>query len=193
MELFIYWPKCEAKFYILKNKKLNKFIDLIIANHKLQVNLSYVRKAVNAGSKLSIKAKATIRFKVIMDPDIWNTVISNSQVTFAYIHHKPYLHITRNWNLFLFQDREKQDLLWNENANHNSKAKNVEYTLYLVMVLKWLFLKNTQSSPSWTAEVNSQSPWYVNCVAVLFRNCSATNPTKAIYTVMCVYYILPNI
>lgn len=61
------------------------------------------------------------------------------------------------------------------------------------MVLKWLFLKNTQSSPSWTAEVNSQSPWYVNCVAVLFRNCSATNPTKAIYTVMCVYYILPNI
>lgn len=70
MELFIYWPKCEAKFYILRNKILNKFINLIIANHKLQVNLSYVRKAVNTGSKLSIKGKATIRFKVIMDPDI---------------------------------------------------------------------------------------------------------------------------
>lgn len=60
------------------------------------------------------------------------------------------------------------------------------------MVLKWLFLKNTQSSPSWTAEVNSHSPWYVNCVAVLFRNCSATNPTKAKHTVMRVYYTLAN-
>lgn len=60
------------------------------------------------------------------------------------------------------------------------------------MVLKWLFLKNTQSSPSWTAEVNSHSPWYVSCVAVLFRNCSATNPIKAIHTFVCLLHIPKN-
>lgn len=88
---------------------------------------------------------------------------------------------------------KNHDLLWKEHTKPNNKDKNVECTLYLVMVLKWLFLKNTQSSPSWTAEVNSHSPWYVNCVAVLFRNCSATNPTKATHTVMCVYYTLANV
>lgn len=86
---------------------------------------------------------------------------------------------------------KNHDWLWNEHTKHN-KDKNVGCTLYLVMVLKWLFLKNTQSSPSWTAEVNSHSPWYVNCVAVLFRNCSATNPTKAAHTVTCGYYTLAN-
>lgn len=50
------------------------------------------------------------------------------------------------------------------------------FTLYLIMVLKWLFLKKTQSSPSCTVDVSSHKPWYVSCVAVLFRNCSATMP-----------------
>lgn len=44
------------------------------------------------------------------------------------------------------------------------------------MVLKWLFLKNTQSSPSCTVDVSSHRPWYVSWVAVLCRNCSATKP-----------------
>ena len=55
-------------------------------------------------------------------------------------------------------------------------------TLYFVMVLKWLFRKNTQSSPSWTVEVRSHNPWYVSWVAVLFRNCSATKPTEPMCT-----------
>lgn len=49
-------------------------------------------------------------------------------------------------------------------------------TLNLIMVLKWLFLKKTQSSPSCTVDVSSHRPWYVSWVAVLFRNCSATMP-----------------
>lgn len=50
------------------------------------------------------------------------------------------------------------------------------FTLNLIMVLKWLFLKKTQSSPSCTVEVSSHKPWYVSWVAVLFRNCSAMMP-----------------
>lgn len=55
-------------------------------------------------------------------------------------------------------------------------------TLCFVMVLKWLFRKNTQSSPSWTVEVSSHNPWYVSWVAVLFRNCSATKPMEPMCT-----------
>lgn len=108
---------------------------------------------------------------------------------------QPILTIITNWNLFVFHDKEKTCFAFKlEQKPQNTKNnKNVEYTLYLVMVLKWLFLKNTQSSPSWTAEVNSHSPWYVNCVAVLLRNCSATKPIKTIHTFVCLLHMPKNI
>lgn len=71
MELLIYWPKCKAKSYILRNKIFNKFINLISQSQtaskfkpcKKCMSLYITTKGVNTGSKLNIKGKATRRFK----------------------------------------------------------------------------------------------------------------------------------
>lgn len=49
-------------------------------------------------------------------------------------------------------------------------------TLCFIIVLKWLFLKNTDSSPSLAVVLSSHRPWYDSWVAVDSRNCSAIKP-----------------